>query len=344
MKNNCIRVNCRSALAGLLLSASLACLHPGPGAAAEILVKEGQKVAFMGDSITAGGWGSPGGYVRLIISGLKANGITVTPVPAGISGHKSNQMLERLKRDVLDKKPDWMTLSCGVNDVWHGANGVPLGQYKENIIAIVDQCQAAGVKVVILTATVIGEELGNDNNLKLAPYNEFLRALAVEKKCPLADLNAMFQEVLKASPQPGRVLTSDGVHMNAAGDRLMAQGVLKAFGLDDAQLKKAHDLWLDVPGGATLRASFTPGRGKTFRASHQVTMRQREKLVAAAQKQGKTLDQWLEETLAAEAAKLITPAGPYASYEAIFTEQKDKQAQAELQASFIKRIEQALKD
>ena len=88
-----------------------------PALHAEILVKDGQKVAFMGDSITQGGWGSPGGYVRLVVAGLEANGVKVTPIPAGISGHKSDQMLARLKKDALDKQPDWMTLSCGVNDV-----------------------------------------------------------------------------------------------------------------------------------------------------------------------------------------------------------------------------------
>ncbi|HUR44260.1 MAG TPA: SGNH/GDSL hydrolase family protein [Candidatus Saccharimonadales bacterium] len=207
---------------------------------AEVLVKDGQKVSFLGDSITAQGWSNPLGYVRLVVAGLKANGINVTPLPAGIGGHKSNQMLERLKRDVLDKKPDWMTLSCGVNDVWHGTNGVPLEGYKTNMMAIVDRCQAQGVKVMILTATVIGEELDNDNNKKLAPYNEFLRSLAAERKCALADLNAMFQEALKATKKPGRALTVDGVHMNPAGDRLMAEGVLKAFGLDDAQMKHAQ--------------------------------------------------------------------------------------------------------
>jgi lysophospholipase L1-like esterase len=344
MKKNFARIHGGRAWAGLLASFSLALLGPASGARADILVKEGQKVAFMGDSITQMGWGSPGGYVRLVISGLKANGITVTPIPAGIGGHKSNQMLERLKRDVLDKQPDWMTLSCGVNDVWHGANGVPLDQYKTNITAIVDRCQAAGVKVVILTATVIFEELGNDFNRKLAPYNEFLRSLAAEKKCPLADLNAMFQEAIKAGPKAGRALTSDGVHMNPAGDRLMAQGVLKAFGLDDSQLKKAQEAWLDIPAGAPLHATFTVGKGKVLRVSHPVTMRQREKLTAVAQKQNKTLDKWLEDLLAAEAGKLIAPAGPYASYEAIFTDKKDKQVQTELQATFGKRIEQALKD
>lgn len=165
---------------------------------AEIAVKDGQKVAFMGDSITQGGWGSPGGYVKLIVAGLEANGVKVAPVPAGISGHKSNQMLERLKRDVLDKKPDWMTLSCGVNDVWHGARGVPLDQYKANITKIADECAAAGVKVIVLTATVIGEELENDNNNKLRPYNEFLRGLARERKLPLADLFGQFETAIKA--------------------------------------------------------------------------------------------------------------------------------------------------
>jgi lysophospholipase L1-like esterase len=238
------------------------------GAHAEIAVKSGEKIAFLGDSITQAGSSKPDGYVKLIIAGLAANGITAEPVPAGISGHKSNQMLARLEKDVLSKKPQWMTLSCGVNDVWHGMNGVPLddesaaanpvnppkpgepekGTYKKNISAIVDQATAAGVKVVMLTATVIHEKLDNAENAKLAAYNDFLRSLAKEKKLPLADLNAMFQERLKTTNTPeAKVLTTDGVHMNADGNRLMAVGVLRAFGLGDAELQKAQDAWASAP-------------------------------------------------------------------------------------------------
>ncbi|MBI5685389.1 MAG: hypothetical protein HZC54_09915 [Verrucomicrobia bacterium] len=231
--------------------------------AADITIKSGQKLAFLGDSITAAGWGNPGGYSKLVITGLEANGVKVEGFGAGIGGHKSNQMLERLDRDVLNKKPYWMTLSCGVNDVWHGDKGVPLddaqaaaakyelrpgeppkGTYKANITAIVDKARAAGVKVMLLTATVIGEELDNDNNKKLAPYNNFLRALAKEKQCLLADLNAAFQQTIKAAGnttgKPGRLLTSDGVHMNPDGDQLMAATILRVFGLDNAQLAKAR--------------------------------------------------------------------------------------------------------
>jgi lysophospholipase L1-like esterase len=199
--------------------------------------------------------------VKLVIAGLEANGVKAEPVPAGISGHKSDQMLARLDKDVLSKKPQWMTLSCGVNDVWHGPRGVPLddamaksgtyddkvasrGTYQKNITAIIDQAQAAGVKPVMLTATVIHENLDSKENGLLAPYNDFLRKLAKEKKVPMADLFAMFEERIKAENKPNvKVLTSDGVHMNGEGNKLMAIGVLKAFGLNEAELGKAKASW-----------------------------------------------------------------------------------------------------
>lgn len=220
----------------------------GAGYAQEIPVRNGDTMAFLGDSITAGGMRS-NGYCRLVIRGLEANGIKAEPIGAGISGHKSNQMLARLDKDVIEKKPTWMTLSCGVNDVWHGARGIALPDYKTNIVQIVDKAQAAGIKVMILTATMIKEDAENDLNKKLAGYNDFLRQLAKEKQCLLGDLNAEMQATIAAMKQanplpPGKnYLTIDGVHMAAAGNRMMALGVLKGFGLTEAQLAKAQQAW-----------------------------------------------------------------------------------------------------
>ena len=254
----------------------------------DIAVKSGEKIAFLGDSITAGGMGSPTGYCRLVISGLEANGVSVTPIGAGISGHKSNQMLERLDRDVISKKPEWMTLSCGVNDVWHGANGVPLDAYKKNITEIVDKAMAAGIKIVILTSTMIGEDQANPNNQKLMAYNEFLRELAKEKKCLLADLNTDMQETLKqmgANPKLN-TLTGDGVHMNPLGDMMMATGVLKGLGLGEEQIKKAQDKWMDTPNAMELA-------GKT-----RISIRQYQQLNAYAAKQKRPLPEILNEAVA----------------------------------------------
>jgi lysophospholipase L1-like esterase len=216
--------------------------------AGEILAKDNDKIAFMGDSITQGG-AQPGGYVTLVMSGLEAVGVKATSIPVGISGHKSNQMLARLEKDVLSKKPEWMTLSCGVNDVWHGARGVVLEDYKKNITEIVDLCKKADIKVMILTSTMIQEDPAGDMNQKLKPYNDFLIELAKEKNLPLADLNADMQAAIKASEDKkgGKLLTSDGVHMNPDGNKMMAVGVLKAFGLDEKQIEKAQAEWAKPP-------------------------------------------------------------------------------------------------
>jgi len=266
----------------LFLALCGAFLVPTAGRA-DPAVKNGEKIAFLGDSITQGGANNASGYVRLVISGLEANGIKATMIPAGISGHKSNQMLERLDKDVIGKQPDWMTLSCGVNDVWHGANGVPLDAYKKNITAIVDRAQAAGIKVMILTATMIREDATNSENQQLAPYNEFLRQLAAEKKCLLADLNADMHAALKPGPQHDHQLTSDGVHMNPLGDRMMARGILKAFGLSDAQIKTADEVWLNAPDTCEVG-------GKT-----KLTLRQYEQLRQLAVKRGTSVGNLLQD-------------------------------------------------
>lgn len=100
---------------------------------AEIRVKNGETVVFLGDSITKLGWDKPTGYIHLVVEGLAANGITVEAVPAGMSGNASNNMLARLDRDVFSKSPQWVTLNCGVNDILQGAKGNELEPYEKNI-------------------------------------------------------------------------------------------------------------------------------------------------------------------------------------------------------------------
>lgn len=225
------------------------------------LIHDGDSVAFMGDSITQQGTGSQSGYVKLVESGLKANDIRITVIPAGVSGHKSNQMLQRMDSSVLSKNPTWMTLSCGVNDVWHQERngGVQLPEYQKNMTEIVELAEKKGIKVMILTATLIGEDLESISNTRAIPYNDFLRKLAKERNLPLADLNEEMRQVWKEIQAAGskQKLTTDGVHMNYAGNLIMARGVLKAFGLSDAQMLKAEEYWKSIPGLVQLTANIS---------------------------------------------------------------------------------------
>lgn len=274
-----------------LLATSLALIVSPLLSAAGILVKKGDTIAFLGDSITAQG-AAPGGYVRLVASGLAAQGIDITVIGAGVSGHKSDQMLARLDSDVLSKKPTWMTLSCGVNDVWHGAKGVPLDAYKTNITAILDRCQQAGVKVVILTATQIKLPITSPENVKLADYNAFLRETAKARNLPLADLNTAMAAEQTAHPK--RVLTVDGVHMNLYGNLMMAKGVLAAFGLDDKQLAAANTSWMNQP-------DLYQGAAKI-----KLSLNELASLEAAAAKQNKSVDALITDIATAAVKATVT--------------------------------------
>jgi lysophospholipase L1-like esterase len=279
-----------------------------------IAVKSGDSIAFMGDSITEQawdsanghwGWNSPVGHIHLIMDALEANGIKATAIPAGRSGHKSNDMLERLQRDVLDKKPTWLTLSCGVNDVamlFDGGGGVALPTFKTNITAIVEQAQAAGIKVMILTVTPIYEEQPtNKHNLAVVGYNDFLRALVREKHCLLADLSADMQarraELVKATGNPGRQVTADGVHLNTEGSMVTATGILRAFGFTSAQLRRAREAWMEISGAVIL-----PGPPQS------VSMRQFEQLQEVADERKCRLDVLVAETCSAAISNLLKAA------------------------------------
>ena len=64
--------------------------------------------------------------------------------------------------------------------------------------------------------------------------------------CIRDSLNADMQAGLKKFPADapkGKQLTSDGVHMNKAGNVMMARGVAKAFGLTDKQLDSSAKSW-----------------------------------------------------------------------------------------------------
>jgi len=306
----------------LLASVSLGLVCSTPAQAAEeIKIKSGQKIAFLGDSITQYGWSNAAGYVHIVEEALESMGVKIVPVPAGVSGNTSKDMLARLDASVLSKKPDWMTLSCGVNDVWHGATGIELEPYKTNITAIVDKAQAAGIKVMILTSTVIYEN-DNPNNQKLVAYNDFLKQLAKEKNLPLADLSGAFWTALKAAPaHSANLLTVDGVHMNPMGNMLMARGILQAFGVSQTQVDAFEKNWRP-PVTAQLTIS---GTAALSTVSYDA--------VAAAAAEQKIAPNVMQTNLLFEALRAVLKAH---EQDATFT---PAQAQSELQTVFRQKLE-----
>ena len=264
---------------------------------AELLVKSGEKVLFLGDSITQFG-NNPYGYVRLVESALKTAGCRIEVIPAGVSGNKSTQMLSRFRR-LIAQKPDWLLVNCGVNDVAHSTKRVELPEYQKNMRDIFDMAQNAGIKVMVLTPTVIGEDLGNKNNQKLAGYIKFLREEAAARKLVLADTAKAFETALKSCTRKEKLkLTVDGLHMNGYGNQLMAATVLQAFGMDKEKLSAATAHWQQIP-------SMIPLYNRWHEPEYLISIPEYEALCSQAEKQNKAYNPYILELIRAHAAKLM---------------------------------------
>ncbi|NLP12839.1 hypothetical protein GX408_20765 [bacterium] len=229
----------------------------GTAAAQPLLLRDRQVMVVLGNSITEGGE-LPEGYVSLMRKALEVlyPEMTVYIINAGISGHKSTDMYDRFDEDVLRWQPNWVTISVGVNDVWHGfydnhpkgdgPRGVPLSVYREKVTAMVQRAQRHNARVALFTATVIKETLTGVENQKLVLYNQAIRDIAKKFKCVLVDQDAACRRVLaplQRSDMADRgVLTSDGVHMLPAGNWLMAKTCLMALGVEESRLDAAKPL------------------------------------------------------------------------------------------------------
>jgi lysophospholipase L1-like esterase len=205
-----------------------------------VKLKKGDRIVFLGDSITKGGEGKSG-YITLFRKALEDHhkDLGVEVINAGISGNKVPDLEKRLQKDVLDKKPTMVVIYIGINDVWHGekdpARGTPKDKFESGLKDIIKQIQDAGANVVLCTPSVIGEKKPGTNDLdtKLDEYSDVSRAVAKESKVSLCDLRKAFQDYESANNKDDKdkgVLTTDRVHLNESGNKLVAETILKMFG------------------------------------------------------------------------------------------------------------------
>lgn len=203
------------------------------------LLKKGDRIVFLGDSITQAGVG-PKGYVTLIREKLAKDhqDLGIEVIGAGISGNKVPDLQARLARDVISKKPTVVVIYIGINDVWHGERDPARGTSKEKFEAglkeVIGKCQEVGATVILCTPSVIGEKKDGSNNLdkKLDEYADVSRGVAKEMKIKLCDLRKAFVSHIAKhnSENKGKgILTSDAVHLNDAGNQFVAETILKSL-------------------------------------------------------------------------------------------------------------------
>ncbi|MCB0533370.1 MAG: SGNH/GDSL hydrolase family protein [Lewinellaceae bacterium] len=189
------------------------------------------RLVFFGDSITEVGV-KPGGYISQLRDSLPAAEYEL--LGAGISGNKVYDLYLRLEDDVLAKQPDQVFIFVGVNDVWHKrllGTGTDADKFRRFYTALIQKMQARNIRLVLCTPACIGEKTDYTNPLDgdLNLYAQIIRELAAVHGCGLCDLRKVFLDYnLKYNTgnlEKG-VLTTDGVHLNKAGNTLVAEQML----------------------------------------------------------------------------------------------------------------------
>lgn len=194
---------------------------------------------FTGDSITDAGQQSdpsrsrPGGglgagFVRRIaeIAALDAPGLEI--VNTGISGHRTTELLERWTPDVIDHRPDVLTILVGINDTWrrYDAGDPTSGEvFRSNYVRLLDRVRTR----LRLRQLVVMEPF-------LIPITDEQARWAAEdldeKREISSELAARFdavfiplQQILgeRAARDGARSMVIDGVHPSAGGHELIAQ-------------------------------------------------------------------------------------------------------------------------
>ena len=194
------------------------------------------RIIFLGDSITEAG-ANPGGYVSFVADSLQKISADIEVQGAGISGNKVPDLLGRLDADVLAHEPTHVVIYIGINDVWHHFEfdqvaGTDPETFENGLGELIDRIEQAGAVPLLCTPSVIGEDTESDSavNIRLQEYAQISRGVAEDKGTHLCDLRAAFESYLtENNPEKAYegVLTSDGVHLNADGNRFVANFVVK---------------------------------------------------------------------------------------------------------------------
>jgi isoamyl acetate esterase len=189
------------------------------------------KIVFFGDSITQQGV-NPGGYLDKMKTMLETKGIkdNYQLIGAGIGGNKIYDLYFRYEEDVLVHNPDVVVIWVGVNDVWHKASygtGTDADKFEKIYTGLVKKFQSKGIKVVLATPAAIGErtDFSNQQDGDLNYYSQIIRNIAAKFDCPVADFRKEFLKynlTKNTANKESGILTTDRVHLNEAGNQLVA--------------------------------------------------------------------------------------------------------------------------
>ncbi len=154
----------------------------------------------------------------------------------GISGNRITDLLTRVKCDMINLEPDYMSILIGVNDVWHelgNKNGVCAERFECYYNMLIEEVKEAlpNIKIMILGPYVLQgiatADKWDDFRSEVEKRAECAKRVAEKNNLLYMPLMEVFNEAAeRVSPE---YWTADGVHPTPAGHELIKREWLKGF-------------------------------------------------------------------------------------------------------------------
>ncbi len=214
-----------------------------------MLFENMDRILFAGDSVTDMGSAQPVGeglfdnvghsYVRMLenMLGTWYPELKLRVTNSGISGNTSRDLLERFGRDVVDLKPDWVSICIGINDVWRQFDCPAMAdicvlpeEYQENLEKMILTIQGRVKGIFLITPYYMEPNREDPMRKRMDEYGVVCKKLAREHGCILVDIQAAFDGYFQH--RHSSYVAWDRVHPNQIGATIIARQFLSHCGFD----------------------------------------------------------------------------------------------------------------
>lgn len=208
---------------------------------------------MVGDSITEAGRDASGnptpwspntglgqGYVTLVDAYLSAlhPEFMIRVINAGVDGNTILGVASRWGCDVLSRKPDWISLLIGINDVWRQfdqprvvESHVPPEIFEKTLDRLVVQARGRVRGMVLMTPFMVEPNRQDAMRSRMDEYGSIVKRVSKRRRTLCVDTQPLMDTVTKYTHPMS--LAWDRIHVNCVGHLLLARAFLEAVGADD---------------------------------------------------------------------------------------------------------------
>ena len=214
-----------------------------------MLFEKGDKVLFIGDSISDydrarpvgeglfNAWGTS--YVACVgaLLGCTVPQLGLRVVNMGVSGNNVRDLEARWQTDVLDQKPQWVSVLIGINDVWRQFDcpvmtetHVPPEEFRERYDGLIRRTLPRVKGMVLMTPYFMEPNRADAMRVRMDEYGAIVRDLAATYRLPCVDLQAGWDRLFEHTHPMS--ICWDRVHPNQVCCMYIAKQFLDAVGFE----------------------------------------------------------------------------------------------------------------